>query len=269
MLYRVSKYLLFLSLCIGIAFSAPAYGTPKATKKKQIVIHTPEPDPLSTPAKKERDLKMAMEAPNPLAIRGGNREGIDVSHYQGFIDWQRVAREGEVGYVYIKATEGNSLQDDTYTYNISEARKAGIKVGSYHFFRANVNVDEQLANLTSMVKKEQQDLVPLIDVEHANGVSSAVLVQRLKEFLLKVEQHYGKKPMLYTYVNFYNKHFLGTGLNKYPLMIAFYRDAQPELYDGKKYTIWQYTSKGRMPGIRGHVDQSIIMDGFYISDIMF
>ena len=52
-------------------------------------------------------------------------------------------------------------------------------------------------------------------------------------------------------------------------MIAFYRDAQPELYDGKKYTIWQYTSKGRMPGIRGHVDQSIIMDGFYISDIMF
>ena len=101
---------------------------------------------------------MAMEAPNPLAIRGGNREGIDVSHYQGFIDWQRVAREGEVGYVYIKATEGNSLQDDTYTYNISEARKAGIKVGSYHFFRANVNVDEQLANLTSLVKKEQQDL---------------------------------------------------------------------------------------------------------------
>ena len=126
MLYRVSKYLLFLSLCIGIAFSSPAYGTPKATKKKQIVIHTPEPDPLSTPAKKERDLKMAMEAPNPLAIRGGNREGIDVSHYQGFIDWQRVAREGEVGYVYIKATEGNSLQDDTYTYNISEVNALKI-----------------------------------------------------------------------------------------------------------------------------------------------
>ena len=74
--------------------------------------------------------------------------------------------------------------------------------------------------------------------------------------------------MLYTYVNFYNKHFIGTGLDKYPLMIAFYRDAQPELYDGKRYTIWQYSSKGQMPGIRGHVDRSIIMDDFYISDIL-
>ena len=268
MLYCQRKLILFLFLCLGVATSVSVYGDPKTNKKKQIIIETPEPDPLATQAKRGHDLKVPSEAPNPLAIRGGNKEGIDVSHYQGFIDWTRVAQEGEAGYVYIKATEGNTIQDDTYTYNILEARRAGIKVGSYHFFRANVNVDEQIANFTSIVKKEQQDLIPLIDVEHTNGVSSAALVQRLKEFLTKIERYYGKKPMLYTYVNFYNKHFIGTGLDKYPLMIAFYRDAQPELYDGKRYTIWQYSSKGQMPGIRGHVDRSIIMDDFYISDIL-
>jgi len=233
------------------------------------VLVTPEPDALVKQTSKHRDLPVQTELASLESMNFLSREGIDVSHYQGDIDWAQVAHAGKVGYVFMKATEGSSLEDDKYEYNISEARKAGMKVGSYHFFRANLSVDDQFANMTSKVKREMQDIIPIIDVEHTNGVSSSELVAHLKEFLQKVTQYYGRKPIIYTFVNFYNQHFAGAGLEEYPLMIAFYRGAQPELYDGRKYMIWQYSARGSMPGIRGNVDCSVLMDGFSFNDLSF
>lgn len=261
-------YIIWL-LCLLCCCTTGIAAKDKTVKKKGAVIVTPEPDAMVYASKVQKSLPDQPEADSPNFVDLRFKEGIDVSHYQHEIDWKSVAKDGQIGYAYMKATEGASLVDDTYEYNIREARKAGLKVGSYHFFRAHISLDEQFNNMTSTVKKDMQDLIPIVDVEHTNGCSSAELVRRLKIFLERLTAYYGRKPMLYTFVNFYNKHFAGAGLDEYPLMIAFYRDAQPELSDGRKYVIWQYTSHGDVPGVDGNVDRSIMMEGFSLKDIRY
>lgn len=95
-----------------------------------------------------------------------SKEGIDVSHYQGEINWDAVAGDGKISYAYLKATEGATLVDDTYARNLSEAKRVGLKVGSYHFYRPNTDWRKQLENLSSVVKPGEQDLLPIIDIEH-------------------------------------------------------------------------------------------------------
>lgn len=186
------------------------------------------------------------------------REGIDVSHYQGKIDWQRVAKDGGVSYVYIKATEGADLTDDHYATNIREARKAGLSVGSYHFYRPRADVDAQFANMARVVKKGDQDLVPIIDIEDDRSASEEAFISNLRRFIERVTKHYGRKPLLYTGQNFYNKHFQGL-FTDYQWMIAKYQDEPPVLLDDHFYLFWQYTAKGSVPGIRGNVDRSCLM----------
>lgn len=186
------------------------------------------------------------------------REGIDVSHYQGKIDWNRVAREGGVSYVYIKATEGAEIVDDRHAFNLAAAHKAGLSVGSYHFYRPRVDVDAQFRNMTSVVIKSGQDLVPIIDIEDDRGVTEDRFIADLSRFIHMVTRHYGRKPMLYTGQNFYNKHFQGL-FQDYQWMIAKYKPDVPVLEDGRNYLMWQYTDKGRIPGINGNVDRSCLM----------
>lgn len=187
-----------------------------------------------------------------------SHEGLDVSHYQGRIDWQKVGCEGGVSYVYCKATEGANYFDDTHAYNISMAHKYGLKVGSYHYYRPTVDINLQLANLTKHVLAHEQDLVPMIDIEEDRGVTEAQFIADLAEFIRKVEKHYGRKPLLYSGEYFYNRHFQGM-FHDYEWMIARYSNSQPTLKDGKGYLMWQYSDKGRIPGINGMVDRSRIM----------
>ncbi len=239
-------------------------------KRKDMPSKIFHPDEMVRPTHPEANVADFVQASvfTDVIIYNGS-EGIDVSHYQGRIDWQAVS-QSNVSYVYIKASEGSSNQDDCYYYNITEARRAGLKVGSYHFFRAKANLDEQLQNMTSVVKREQQDIIPVIDVEKADRVSGGELVRRLKNFLRLVEQHYGCKPIIYTFVNFYNKYFSYTSeLDEYPFMIAFYRDDPPELNDGRKYVMWQYTCAGYVDGINSDVDRSKMMNGYNLNDIIY
>ncbi|MBP5361022.1 MAG: glycoside hydrolase family 25 protein [Bacteroidaceae bacterium] len=195
--------------------------------------------------------------------------GIDVSHYQGTINWASVAASGKVGYAYVKASESVSFVDDYYQYNMVQGRKHGINMGSYHFYRAHVDQDAQFRHMISVIDPAKQDLVPVIDVESANGVSVETFASRLRRFLKRVEDYYGKPPILYTYVNFYNKYLAYRGFEHYPLFIAFYQDNAPRVDDGNRYIMWQYTSKGRISGINGDVDRSKFMNGHTIYDIIY
>ncbi len=196
--------------------------------------------------------------------------GIDVSHYQGRIDWKSVSRDNKVGYVYLKATESNYLVDDTYAFNLTEARRHGIKVGSYHFFRPNVDAVSQYENFRQTVNRRKQDLLPLIDVEVTGGVSVETLHKRLQEFLKLVTKEYGKRPLIYTGRNFYNKYFAGYSYFKpYMFMIAQYTSDEPYLNDGRDFVMWQFTAKGRVSGIRGDVDRSRFVGHYSVSDILY
>lgn len=253
----------FLSLLMGHPTRAVAT-TPKddckRSRKSAIQNRDIHPDPMPQQAVKNRALGNQM----PGTFGAGDtqnvasHEGIDVSHYQGRIDWERVGREGGISYVYCKATEGANYADDTHAYNISMAHKYGLKVGSYHYYRPTVNADLQLANLTKHVRAEEQDLVPMIDVEEDRGVTEEQFIADLTEFVRKVERHYGRKPLLYSGEYFYNRHFQGM-FQEYEWMIARYSTSQPALKDGKQYLMWQYSDKGRIPGINGMVDRSRIM----------
>lgn len=188
-------------------------------------------------------------------------EGIDVSHYQGSINWKAVAATGEICYAYMKATEGESLVDRMYRRNIVEARRAGLLVGSYHFYRPNVSWKKQVANVIKNVRANEQDLAPIVDIEVRGRVSEEKFIRDLKQFIHAIEKHYGCKPLLYTYHNFYNKHLINQFIG-YHWMIARYREDAPTLNDDTEYIMWQYTATGELEGVRGDVDRSCVMEGF-------
>ena len=236
----------------------------------EVAYMATEPDALATPATSERKMEHAAAVfihNSNARINSKYKEGIDVSHYQGRIDWDEVVGSSAISYVYLKATEGASLVDNTYARNLAEARRVGLSVGSYHFYRPNVDWRQQFNNLTSVVKMEEQDLVPIIDIEHRGSVSSAAFIADLRAFIEKVTEHYGKKPLLYTYHNFYNRYLVGE-FTDYHFMIARYRSDSPTLNDGKDYIMWQYTSTGSIPGIRGNVDRSKIMGSYSLNQVM-
>lgn len=186
--------------------------------------------------------------------------GIDVSKFQGNINWTRVARDSSVKFVYIKATEGTSIQDPYYKTNISKARKAGLLVGSYHLYSSKTTAYQQFANFKKMVKKSEQDLVPVLDIEgHHSG---RLYMERVDKLLELMEKEYGVKPMIYTSEKLYKEHLSGKKYRKYHIFIANYRRA-PTV----RYTLWQYTETGHLGGISGCVDFSKFNRNHSLSDI--
>ena len=260
-------HLIIYILAIAFALPFDAAARKKETDGKGMAAYAAiEPDAQPQKAKREKTVTraLALDQPSSAKVNTRYREGIDVSHYQGMIDWDALMEETPISYVYIKATEGAALVDDTYAYNLREARRVGLSAGSYHFYRPNVDWKTQLENLTSTVLREDQDLVPIIDIEHRGNVSYEKFIADLSAFVREVTKHYGKKPLLYTFQNFYNKYLCGT-FKDYHWMIARYRPDEPTLDDSRKYIIWQYTAKGSVSGIRGNVDRSRLMDGFSLS----
>jgi len=270
---KATLFLLIFSLFL-CGFSQPAMAKKKDKKKvktEQTDYYFLEPDPVSTKSKPDRRPRNVEQ---PL-LEGGGRyygphiHGIDVSHYQGNIDWGQVARDRDVNYVFIKASEGGNITDEYYTSNVREARRKGLKVGSYHFFRANVAADVQFRNFMSKVEVRHQDLLPIIDVETTNGVPSATFHARLQELLRLVTREFGKRPIIYTGKNFYNKHFYGGRYRDYKFMIACYTpDNEPVLFGNDDYVLWQYSQTGRIRGIRGSVDRSRLVGRHGMRDIL-
>jgi lysozyme len=193
--------------------------------------------------------------------------GIDVSHYQGEVFWETVG-ETKMHYVYLKATEGGDRIDKRYEQNIFMAKQYGLKVGSYHFYRAKTPQEVQLANFILQCRPSEQDLIPMIDVETTSGLGTEELCDSLFKFLELVEHYYHQRPLIYTGANFYNKHLAGK-IDRYLIMIAQYTTQQPALVDDRDYTMWQYTGKGHINGVRGYVDKSRFMGNHKLRELRF
>ena len=186
--------------------------------------------------------------------------GIDVSKYQGNINWTKVVKDSTIRFVYIKATEGTSIQDPYYRTNITKAKKAGLLVGSYHLYSSKTTAYQQMANIRKVVKKKEQDLVPVLDIEgHHSG---RLKMDRVDKLLELMESEYGVKPMIYTSEKVYKTHFAGKKYSKYHIFIANYRG-----YPTTRFTLWQYTESGHCSGISGCVDFIRIHRNHTLSDI--
>ena len=186
--------------------------------------------------------------------------GLDMSHYQGDVWWETVATNSnhKLNYVYLKATEGRDLIDRRYYENIQAAKRNGMNVGSYHFYRPSVPQIEQLRNFRTQCRPQDQDLIPMVDIETTGGLSAQALRDSLQTFLVLMTKAYGVKPLVYTYTNFYNRYLVGA-LDEYKLFIAQYNNKEPVLSDGHDILAWQYTGKGRINGVNGYVDKSRLL----------
>ncbi|MBS1948914.1 MAG: glycoside hydrolase family 25 protein [Bacteroidetes bacterium] len=185
--------------------------------------------------------------------------GIDVSKYQNLIDWASVKEMNvngvQVGFVFIKATEGLGNEDALFQRNWRKAKTAGLIRGAYHFFLATKSGKEQAENFINSVNIETGDLPPVIDVEQAYGVPADKLRDRVKEWLQAVQDYYGVAPIIYTNVEFY-KQYLKDDFDKYPLWVAHYlQKERPRIY--RDWSFWQHSESGRVNGVVTKVDFNV------------
>ena len=182
--------------------------------------------------------------------------GIDVSYYQGKIDWPQVKAMQEdsvrIHFAIIKATEGIALVDPYFQRNWREAAKTGIACSAYHFFRPKKSGLWQARFFLQTVQFEKGDLPPVIDIEELNGVSPQDMRKELKSFLAHVERKTGVKPIIYSGLSFYND-YLNGHFDDYPLWIAHYYKDQLKV-KSDKWIFWQHSDQARINGINHVVD---------------
>ncbi|MGL4632132.1 MAG: glycoside hydrolase family 25 protein [Leadbetterella sp.] len=194
--------------------------------------------------------------------------GIDVSHYQSSINWQKVMDNGhdkfKISFCFIKATEGSSYTDAKFHQNWVGSSEVGLQRGAYHFFSPGTNPKAQARNFIRMVSLQAGDLAPVLDVETENEeVSKKTFRKNVKSWLLYVEHHYGVKPILYTNEYIFNKYLRGY-FEDYPLWFADYNSRKLNTnLDHPNVRFWQYSERGRIRGIRGNVDCNVFVGSAY------
>ncbi|XOV80972.1 MAG: glycoside hydrolase family 25 protein [Aestuariibacter sp.] len=177
--------------------------------------------------------------------------GIDVSHYQGDIDWSKVKGDA-VRFVFVKATEGVSYVDPFSKKNAASLRSNGIPFGNYHFFHPNEDSERQARFFLKHLSKPLL-LPPVLDIEIVQSVSAEELRDKAKTWLALVEKETGCTPIIYTDLSFWQS-FFSESFEQYPLWLAEYR---PHLYiptEMKRWSIWQKSESGTISGISGNVD---------------
>ena len=193
--------------------------------------------------------------------------GIDISHHQGKINWQQLKDEGvidkfPVRFIMIKATEGATRVDENFIDNFYQAREYGFTRGAYHFYSVHSPAKDQAEFFIRNVELENGDLPPVLDVEYKPEKQSDEDFQKsVLQWLQIVEQHYGVKPIIYTYYKFKMKYLDDAAFDPYPYWIAHYYVEKVE-YKGP-WKFWQHTDVGRLPGIKGYVDFNIYNGSYY------
>lgn len=190
--------------------------------------------------------------------------GIDVSHHNGIINWKLVET---VEFVYVKATEGATYVDPKFQQNLKGARDNKQKVGAYHNFRTSSSVQSQFNNYKKHVKKDDIDIIPMVDVEECKQWSAVQFQDSLMRFIELVKTHYGKAPMIYSVNTFYNK-YCAPKFNNYHLMIGRYGSEKPFIKGEGTYTIWQKSQTGKLNGIVRNVDIDVFHPNHTVNDIL-
>jgi len=182
-------------------------------------------------------------------------QGIDVSHHQQNIDWQKLDRQ-VVQFAFIKATEGGNHKDSLFQHNWREAIRHNIPVGAYHFFTFCKDGDEQARNYIHYVPKDSIDLPPIIDLEYGGNCQEANrkedIIAEIAKYFEIIENHYQRKVLIYTTNEFYKNYLI----DQFPDNPIWIRNivTKPNLPDGRDWLFWQYTNKGNIEGISTLVD---------------
>ena len=190
--------------------------------------------------------------------------GIDISHYQGVVDWELLRNASmdsdPVSFVIVKATEGETIIDECFNDNFYQARKNGVVRGAYHFLVPNVSAKKQAIFFLRQAHLEEGDLPPVLDVEDetrwlAAGKDKRQIQKMALEWLDIVEKHYQVTPIIYSSYKFRQDVLSDKKFDRYPFWMAHYfvdttaKDVQ--------WSFWQHTDQGKISGIVGYVDCNV------------
>ena len=187
--------------------------------------------------------------------------GVDVSHYQGTIDWPVLAAQ-DLDFAYIKATEGSSHTDEKFAENWEAAKDTGLRIGAYHFFSFDSPGESQLKHFTETVPAFRQMLPPVVDFEFygdkkVNPPERETVCAQLDVMLQGLEAHYGVKPVIYATEDTMHLYLEGR-YEEYPLWI---RNVMKKPDTGNwNWVFWQYTNRKKLNGYEGdetYIDMNV------------
>ena len=188
--------------------------------------------------------------------------GVDVSKYQGDIDWPRVAASG-TKFAWIKATEGGDRFDEKFDANWRGAKAAGVPRGAYHFVYWCRPMWQQAEWFRKHVPNDPDALPPVLDVEWTGDsrtcpkkLSAETAQGEMQVMLTEMERFYGKRPVIYATVDFYEDVLSGGAFSDYPIWVRSTKWEPKVKYGSRKWHFWQYQSDGYVPGIAAKVDRN-------------
>lgn len=189
-------------------------------------------------------------------------QGIDVSYYQGDIDWRKV-RDAGIQFAFIKATEGGDRFDEKFLANWRAAKKAGVARGAYHFMYWCRPASQQATWYKAHVPKDDDALPPVLDVEWtthsktcARRIPRAAAIAKIKVMLKALEAHSGKRPIIYTDPKFHREVLEGE-FTDYHFWLRSVAAKPEEIYSARDWAFWQFTTTGRVRGVAGPVDRNV------------
>ena len=192
---------------------------------------------------------------NMPSLRRYPVRGVDVSHYQGSIDWTKIASQ-KIRFAFIKATEGSGTKDECFAENWKNARAAGIYAGAYHFFSFESAAETQADNFISAVPDDDNALPPVIDLEYYKGGNppdAVTLRESLRTMLTRMRKAYGKRPIIYTTSACYDAYLKGSDLDYTLWMRSVY--TAPGGEPAEKWSFWQYHPYAMLDGYTGGTDR--------------
>jgi GH25 family lysozyme M1 (1,4-beta-N-acetylmuramidase)/acylphosphatase len=190
----------------------------------------------------------------------GTVEGVDVSYYQGDIDWNK-ARAAGIVFGIARTSDGTGFKDPKFAKNWAGMKAAGVVRGTYQFFRPTqdpiAQADLMLKMLNDVGGLEKGDLPPTLDIEVTDGVSGSTILSRAKAWLDHVEAATGRKPLVYTAPGWWSQFGAPSGFDsRSDLWVANWGVSCPSLPGSwSHWQFWQWSATGSVPGIPGQVDR--------------
>lgn len=188
--------------------------------------------------------------------------GIDVSKWNGDINWASVKSSG-VSFVFIKATEGKDVLDPKFAEYQQGSARVGLPSAPYHFYYFCSTPEQQADWFISNVPRSAVELPPVLDAEWNHGSKTCkrhpdpVTVRaELKRFMDRLEAYYGKRPIIYTSVDFHRDNLAGH-FNDYHFWVRSVAAHPEKTYADRRWAFWQYTSTGIVPGVKGETDINV------------
>lgn len=192
---------------------------------------------------------------------GEKTKGIDISKYQGNIDWFEVKNSG-IEFAFARVSDGANNIDKTFSSNWISMKKAGLIRGSYQYFRPSQDASEQAYLFLNILNQngglEPNDFGMVVDIEETEGLKSEDINSALGQWLEVVEKETNRTPIIYTGPSFWDSNKLDSAFSKYPLWVAHYTTSCPLVPDAwKDWSIWQYSGSGSVPGINASTDLNV------------